>query len=129
MSDELTADGLRRYGPGKFDLWVDSYVYGLSLDGSCDEEMGEADGPGWYGLIRGVPLAEPIEPLDEAATLEPAEVEFLRNQAGVILSENSDGFVSVDYFERDSDLMAAWGEVVEDVGKWYGDGSDNGEGV
>lgn len=45
----------KRY-PGKFEgnysEWVAEHLYNVSLDG-CDDDVGDVEGFGWYGLIRG----------------------------------------------------------------------------
>ncbi len=44
-------------------------------------------------------------------------MKFLNRQAGAILFENSQGFVSVDYFESSEDLENEWNEIVEEIGE------------
>ena len=36
-------DTIRPYGPGKFSTILDSYVYQVSLEGGCDDEIGSVD--------------------------------------------------------------------------------------
>jgi hypothetical protein len=38
-----TQQGIRPYGPGKFDTMLDAYVYDVSLDGGCDDEVGSVE--------------------------------------------------------------------------------------
>jgi hypothetical protein len=97
--------GLRPYGPGKFDKIIDSEVYWIA-QGGCDDECGsdsERDGV-WYGLLRDLTL-----PTDVKITL--AEDCFLRPCKGAILSETSNGFVSVQYYTNRSTLEEAWRRV------------------
>ena len=105
----MATNEIRSYGPGKFDTIVDSYVYSVSLDGGCDEELGDSD-IGWYGLMRnGQTIFRDHDPLLE--TLNEAEQELLTSSAGVILSEDSQGFVGVDYFDTEAKLDKAWAAI------------------
>src|SRR5262245_13454359 len=105
---------IRPYGPGKFDTVLDSYVYSVSLDGGCDSECGSVDETGrWCGLMRhGSTIFRDHDPMLE--TLNSEEQEKLTGCAGVILSEDSQGFVSVDYFETQAELDAAWCAIEAD---------------
>lgn len=102
--------GIRSYGPGKFDTILDSYVYSVSLDGGCDMEAGSVQDMGWYGLMRGgSTIFRDHDPFLE--TLNEDEQEILTSCAGVIISEDSQGFVGVTYYDTDDELTAAWNEV------------------
>lgn len=101
---------IRSYGPGKFSTILDAYVYDVSLDGGCDEELGSVDESGWYGLMRNG--FKDHDPLLE--TLNEDEQAQLTECAGVILSEDSQGFVSVDYYDTDEALNAAWAEIEQE---------------
>ena len=106
-------DTIRPYGAGKFNTILDSYVYQVSLDGGCDEEIGSVDEAGWFGLMRnGRTIFRDHDPLLE--TLNEAEQEKLTSCSGVILSEDSCGFVYVDYYENEAELDAAWDRVVSE---------------
>lgn len=87
-------------GPGKFDCRADERVYRLSLSG-CDAAVGESDGFGWYGLLRG-----PI---------------FGLAKAGAIISENSQGFVAVTYHDEPDGLEAEWSEIEAEAESWSKD--------
>jgi hypothetical protein len=102
---------IRPYGPGKFNTILDAYVYAVSLDGGCDDEHGSVDETGcWYGLMQnGRSIFRDHDPLGE--TLNDAEREQLTSCAGVILSEDSQGFVNVEYFDMADELNAAWSEI------------------
>lgn len=94
--------GIRSYGPGKFDTILDSMVYDSSLDG-CDEELGDSETFGWYGLIRGQVVAD-----ETKAELTTEERALVFASVGAIVDSNSQGFVGVQYFESDAELEAAW---------------------
>lgn len=102
--------GIRPYGVGKFNTILDQYVYTVSLDGGADEEESYGDCGGWYGLMRnGRTIFRDHDPLLES--LNADEQELLTSSAGVILYEDSTGFVYVTYYEDDTALNAAWANV------------------
>ena len=107
--------GIRPYGPGKFSTVLDSYVYSVSLDGGCDEEEGDVSECGaWYGIMRnGRTIFRNHDPLLE--TLNTAEQDQLTSSAGVILREDSNGFVSVTYYDTDESLETAWAQIVDEL--------------
>lgn len=108
---------IRRYGPGKFDTILDSYVYTVSLDGGGDEEAGDVSTTNWYGLLRGN-LRESVERIakEDKDKLTKEEADFLdENSAGAIIEENDQGFVSVEYFGGPKRLEAEWDKIVASV--------------
>lgn len=118
-----TTDDLRPYGPGKFNLVIDAYVYDLLLDG-CDDDCGDVSEHGvWYGRLNG-----PVKLDGPFADLTPGERSLLTTMAGCIVSEDSQGFVTVEYFTSKRALAAAWkdceneinGDVVDDDDRSYG---------
>ena len=103
-------DKIRPYGPGKFNTILDSYVYQVSLDGGCDDEIADAETSAWFGMMRnGHTIFRDHDPLLE--TLNEAEREKLTSCAGVILSEDGDGFVAVSYYDTEDELNAAWERI------------------
>lgn len=115
--------GIRSYGPGKFDTILDSYVYDVSLEGA-DDECGESDSFGWFGLMRnGRTIFKDHDPFLE--TLNEEEQETLENCAGVIVSEDSNGFVSVDYYDTDEELNKAWADIIEECAKYEEQDEEN----
>lgn len=108
--------GIRPYGPGKFSTILDQYVYTVSLDGGADEEESYGDGGGWYGLMRnGRTIFRDHDPLLE--TLNADEQELLTSSAGVILQEDSNGFVYVTYYADADELESAWAEIQADFAR------------
>ena len=107
------SSAIRPYGPGKFSTILDSYVYAVSLDGGCDEESGDVSESGeWFGIMRnGRTIFRDHDPLLE--TLTPEEQEKLTSSAGVILREDSRGFVYVAYHDTDDSLELAWSQIVD----------------
>lgn len=109
---------IRPYGPGKFDTLMDAAVYSLSLDGANDDEAGSVEETGvWYGLVTLGANSDVVvdQHCDPGDPLNAAEKRFLRRQAGCVISEDSEGFVRIEYFEKEEDLMKFWGDVVEVV--------------
>ena len=111
MSDKVSVNstGIRPYGPGKFSTMLDSYVYQVSLDVGCDDEIGSVDEGGWYGMMQGgrAIFAADLE-------LTAAERDMLDESAGVIVSEDSNGFVSVEYYATATELHDAWHAIEEE---------------
>ena len=103
---------LRPYGPGKYDTMLDAYIHDLSMNG-CDEECGDTQDGLWYGLLRGIQVEMPFSDI-AAGRLTDDELAFLRqHRAGAILSEDSQGFVTVDYFTSQRSIEAAWHRAVK----------------
>jgi len=86
---------------------IDSYVYQLSQAG-CDDEHAP-DACGWYGLLRGGLEASATAALDMGMTAD--EQRFLATRAGAIVSEQTQGAVSVTYYADRAALDAAWRAV------------------
>ena len=63
-----------------------------------------------YG--NGRTIFRDYDPLLE--TLNPAEQEKLTSSAGVILREDSQGFVYVTYYETDEALETAWAQIADE---------------
>ncbi len=111
--------GIRTYGPGKFDTILDSYVYSVSLDGTC-EECGSVDTGRWYGMMRGsLSLSHADSRDSDYFDLNSAERAELTRYAGVIVSEDSQGFVSVEYYETVEELGEAWALIEEEEARRY----------
>lgn len=125
MTTKTDINEIRPYGPGKFDTILDSYVYAVSLDGGCDDECGSVDETGrWYGLMRdGSTIFQDHDPLLEP--LNAAEQDQLTAAAGVILSADSQGFVSVEYFDTSDALNAAWDECERETASAYDTDTDD----
>lgn len=112
------ATTLRSYGPGKFNTVLDAYVYEATLDGP-DEQCGDVETIGWYGLLRGPIEAGSLGKLDwdTEGGLTHAEALWLADnaKAGVIVYENSQGFVSVDYINDRGVLAIRWDAIERGV--------------
>ncbi|MGI0150057.1 MAG: hypothetical protein ACREDF_11080 [Thermoplasmata archaeon] len=116
--------GIRRYGPGKFDTILDSYVFSLSLDGA--DTVGDVSEIGIvYSRIElGADAVKGIEREIEREKDDPLtdeEHELVSGSFGAILTENDQGFVSVDYFETEKEYESDWKEIEEEVDSMYAD--------
>lgn len=106
---------------GKFDSAVDEAVYGLSLDGGADDEVGSSsESPGtWAGLMRdGAELAIAIErDRGNYPNVTEADLKFLRKEgvAGAIMLEETSGLVSVKYYRDKVDLNRDWAECEKEL--------------
>ncbi|MCP5101890.1 MAG: hypothetical protein GY950_00840 [bacterium] len=109
--------GIRQYGPGKFHTLLDLYIYHIETD----DDLGDVQDFGWYGIIRDLELSE-VEAVarDEFKdTLTAAEKELIRDTAGAIVSEDSQGFYSVELFEDSDALEADWENLEAEADKFY----------
>lgn len=123
-------DGWRSYGPGKYDSMVDSFLH---TAGFFDEETGDVEGPGFYWLMVGDILkAAQYGAKEEGDELTQEETDELRETAAVIGSEDSQGFVSVEYFDSAKEAREKWKEIEDEVADFYeeeeGDEDDEDEG-
>lgn len=103
---------IRPYGPGKFSTILDAYVYDVSCSGGTEDEAGTTETGRWYGIMRGGrSIFKDHDPFLES--LNDAERNQLESCAGVIISEDSQGFVDVDYYDTAEQLESAWAEIEE----------------
>ena len=80
----------KSYGPGKFDTYKDAYLWALTLIGT-DEETGDTDTTGWYGLLRG-----------------SFEHPDLVGVVGAIVTCDGNGFVRSTIYTTTEKLEADW---------------------
>lgn len=110
----------RPYGPGKFDTMLDAAIYEAMLVGP-DEEAGSIDETGiWYGLMRdGEDIVEYLAGAVPSGEVDvtPEELAELAvdGKAGVIVTENDQGFVEVFYFKDKKDLEYEWQAIEEEM--------------
>lgn len=115
-------DDIRRSESSKFGSVIDELFWQLSLDGGPDEELGESESFGWYGKMaidRSI-----IADLDRAAKdagvepLNEAERKYVLSHAGVIIFENSQGFVNADFFRSKPEFEGAWQDLEAEYEKF-----------
>jgi hypothetical protein len=112
---------LRKADLGKFEggLYIDQYAFDITLDG-VDDEIGDVSEQGiWYGKIyRGTETVYSLIKKrmdDDEDKMTPEEEEYLADVIGIIVSEDDQGFVNVDYYESDEDLKKDWDKIVDDM--------------
>ena len=120
---KVRGEDIRSYGPGKFSTKLDSYVYQASLDG-VDDEIGSVEELGWYGVIWGLGK-EGANDVDEIAQKEHGEpltkdeFDLLASAAAMIISEDSQGFVNVQYFDTRGEGDEAWEAIQKEYEEYY----------
>jgi len=109
--------GIRRYGPGKFNTIIDSYVYDLTMEGMGEGTIGDVSEVGF--AAEGIPLGpEALPEIERVAKedgdeLTPEECDLIKESHGAIVTENDQGFVAVDFYddqeeyEKDLDELEA----------------------
>lgn len=123
--DDAPAVEMTTRGPGKFDSLVDEIAYAHTLHGCADDEAGDAEGPGWHGRVNGpLDLVEELEP-GLAQEMNSADRTYLADHsAGAIVGENSQGFVSVEFYADAEALDSDWNSIVEHCDGFYLDDTD-----
>lgn len=97
-----------RPGPGKFEgnhsLSLSEKLHEITMDG-CNEELGDVQGFGWYGLILSPFEGEEIERLP----LSP-----MRKGPSFIVAEDSNGFFTYTEFDDEDAALQAWHSLEEE---------------
>jgi hypothetical protein len=115
-----------RRNPGKFSSPLDEYMYMISLGGNCDESLGDVQEHGvHYCRMNEVEFADVVQAAfdsgeDEHSARKAWQREFGMRLRGdtipvVIVSEDSQGFVSVSYYTSARDGDRQWAEVERDI--------------
>jgi len=116
--------GIRKYGPGKFQNYIDQYVYALSCEGFVDEEVGSIQENGeWYGMIRGSIREDVIKRALKDHTphdLTKEELDLI-DTVGIIVSEDSDGFFWVTYYDDSKVMEHNWESIKGAIEDFYVD--------
>lgn len=113
IARDKQTEGIRNYGPGKFYTVLDSYAYGVVMDGVADTSItfggGDGDGETYDAVAGGEDLLDYIRK-DAAETgdeLTRDEVEMIINSGGVIFRERSDGIVEAEWYDTKKQYDAA----------------------
>jgi hypothetical protein len=98
---------------------LDKYLYQALLDGAEDDSLGDVHEYGFFAArfdFRG-DEAEYLDRIarEEGDALTDEERRFLRAQAGAILIEDDQGFVSVEYYDSPRELRERWRELEEAI--------------
>lgn len=126
MHDATLGPRSYRGNPGKFDSDLDQWCYQLSLEGV--ETLGDVQTYGYhYSLLRDINFEELVGAAEDVGDDEHSVRRELRKHGmdrwkylGAIVTEDDQGFVSVDYYKGPSALDKAWDEKEMEV-----EGSDD----
>jgi hypothetical protein len=106
---------IRMYGLGKFNTVIDSELYAICLDTSWLSDECSCEGLGWYGVIK-CNSGETMNKIFAKAGigLNKSEFELISTAIGVIIHEDTDGFIDVEYYAEPDELGEMWGSC-EDI--------------
>lgn len=96
---------LTPYGPGKFNLRVDVIAYNASLDGA-DSSFGDCSENGF--CVSLVSLVSEDHEDDDCDRLSAEDRAFLAEQRAAIVTENDQGFVTVEWFTLSSEAQTEY---------------------
>lgn len=94
---------------GKYSNTADEYFHGLTLDGCCDEETGDVESFGWYGLVM----------LDDGPIVINWEGGS-QTVYGAIVHEDSQGFVDVTYYDCAAEASAQFAMIEDEYAELCG---------
>jgi hypothetical protein len=115
--------GIRRYGPGKYNTILDSYIHSMVLEGMGGESCGDVSEVGFaadqieLGDEEALKEVERIAAENSGDMLTQEEKDMVLDSYGAILVENEQGFVTVDYYddEKEEELDKDWEEIEDDA--------------
>ncbi len=124
--------GLRRARLGKFEggLFINQYVYDLTLEGWGDGTGDVSEIGVYYSSVELGPEAlKRVEEIvdEEGDKLTPEERALIIDSYGAIVSENDQGFVSVDYYEDQESFEDDWKRIEKEIDEIY-EGQESEEG-
>lgn len=94
-------------GSNKWDEFVD-YVWGITLDGIADSEVGSTDELGWFGLVK-----------FDIQTEKNKLIDFgFPNVIGAIISQDSQGFKHMEVFDNENEMNDNWSEIENSYSKF-----------
>ena len=96
-------------GLGKFDSNVEEFVYEKVMDGWSSEELGESESFGHYDLVL---FGKPV-----TVKQDTGDWSFV----AAIMKEDSQGFISVDYFDTDKEAKDAWSQIEKEYENFFED--------
>jgi hypothetical protein len=103
--------GFRKAAGNKFELKLDSYMFAIAKDGNADNQAQGPEGEYVAILIDGDAILDKLIELaleqNARIGLTPEEVLRIRETDGVVVLEDTSGFVFVHYF---TDREEAWME-------------------
>jgi len=108
--------------PGKFETSgaLGALFYAIAAEGFADEEAGDMDFGRWYARFDG-PFDKTLArnfPA-EYKLLDADDREELHNAVGVIITEDTQGFIDIETYTSKKKLDKVWGEIEADVSEFY----------
>lgn len=110
--------------PGKFSSDLDAALYEMTTEGP-DAELGSSSEPPylWAGLLKsGVDVARAIEGVHASGEggyegVDAEDLAFLRSKgkAGVIVTENDQGFVETVFYDNNDKLWKDWEDLEREL--------------
>jgi hypothetical protein len=96
---------------------LDHYVYLASMEIGAEDECGNSEAGVWHGIIRGgtyIANAALRIAKECGDDLNEEEIEIVLDSAGVILSEDENDELSIEYFDSDDELNEKWDELLSE---------------
>lgn len=88
---------------------LESFFTGFEVDAEC----GDVQGAGWYGLVRGSLLTGTAP--EGWSELSDDDRAALVSCAGVIIGEDSQGFIDVRIIDDGAELDSEWARIEAEV--------------
>lgn len=112
-------DNLRPYGPGKYETILDAVVdaaYGTL--GHYTDTVGSVDELGHYTFIVAETTLWDELSSEVAKYLTAEELDYLRDKVACIIHEDSQGFVSINYYTNREVAAKLWRAILHDYTAW-----------
>ena len=93
---------------------LEEAIWEASLDGGPDEQIGESETTGWYGLMR-----KPVLSLQQMVPLSSQDIRTAKKIAGAIIYQGSQGGHEVTLYHSSSDLHYDWKQITKDIASIY----------
>jgi hypothetical protein len=115
--------------PGKFEgeLQLCEVLYSMTLDGGADEEVGDVESTGWYGLMLDVKLSDLI---DAGKDMQISEKDIREDWGDVsghvegvnaILHANDQGFVECEFYETGRNAKKEFERISNEIASEMGE--------
>lgn len=94
--------------PGKFESSgeLGEYLHEITMDSGQDEELGDVQDFGWYGLFNGI------------------KVPGIKKKVYAIVSEDSQGFWDVYEYNSSKEVMKAWDKLSHEYEEFMEEGEE-----
>ena len=94
-----------------------NFLWDLSMDAGHDEETGDSETTGWYALFDWSSDPDEFVELAKEYGLTSTRVAStdIRQRAGAIISQTSDGTIRLSLFSTKKELMEEWDILLEET--------------